>query len=232
MIDKLGKEEAAEGAAQFAKLGVYGWAPGLTEFGPQVWSIYTDTPDSPEQPKVTKPAAEHSGRFSGITPRASTESQAGDLQEVQMELNTYASHCHSAGWFTGPNPNMDDYSGFKLSYFGVTGFAECIRATLALSGTPFKDDRHTGETWSALKATLPEGIELPLFEMSPKDGGEPLTLSQSLDILRFVGDAMYNGRRLYPRDPDERTNCDEVGEQPNTPTDRHVETVRGRQGAR
>ena len=110
LIDKLGKEEAAEGAAQFAKLGVYGWAPGLTEFGPRVWSI-CDTSDSPEQPKVTKPADEHSGWVSGITPRASTESQAGDLQEVQMELNSYASHCHSAGWFTGPNPNMDDCTG-------------------------------------------------------------------------------------------------------------------------
>ena len=107
---------------------------------------------------------------------------------------------------------MDGYTGFKLSYFGITGLGECIRQAMALTGTPFDDDKQTGETWGALKATLPAGTQMPLFQMTPKDGGEPVTLSQSRAILRFVGSATYDGKSLYPEDPQERYWCDEVRE--------------------
>ena len=63
-----------------------------------------------------------------------------------------------------------------------------------------------------LKATLPAGTQMPLFQMTPKDGGEPVTLSQSRAILRFVGSATYDGKSLYPEDPQERYWCDEVRE--------------------
>jgi len=104
---------------------------------------------------------------------------------------------------------MQNAKDIELKYFGITGLGECIRATLALSGTAFKDTKITGPEWGALKATLPAGSQLPIFEMTTADG-ERLTLSQSRAILRLCGDLTYEGKALYPTDAMERFYCDEA----------------------
>jgi len=104
---------------------------------------------------------------------------------------------------------MQTAQDIELKYFGITGLGECIRATLALSGTAFKDTKLVGEEWGALKATLPPGSQLPIFSMTTADG-ERLTLHQSRAILRLCGDLTYEGKALYPTDAIERYYCDEA----------------------
>merc|ERR1711934_1234145 len=106
---------------------------------------------------------------------------------------------------------LDAYN-VKLTYFGITGLGEHIRVALALAGIPFEDERLTGEEWGKLKATLPPGSQMPILELSPKDGGDKQQLFQSRAILRLIGSAMYEGKPLYPTDPMERYHCDEVME--------------------
>lgn len=98
---------------------------------------------------------------------------------------------------------------FKLNYFPITALGEPIRATLALAGIPFEDDKVPGEKWKDLKPTLPTGSQMPILHVT--NGEETEMLFQSRAILRYVGSiGSYKGVRLYPSSPKARYYCDEV----------------------
>jgi len=103
---------------------------------------------------------------------------------------------------------------YKLSYFPITGLGEPIRATFALAGIPFEDERLPGDEWGKRKvdATSPFfGQQMPALVITDDAGGAAAPMFQSRAILRYVGTiGKYNGKSLYPDDPMERYNCDEV----------------------
>lgn len=99
---------------------------------------------------------------------------------------------------------------YKLNYFPITALGEPIRATLALAGIPFEDDRVPGARWGELKPTLPEGSQMPILHVTDESGSTQM-LFQSRAILRYVGTiGSYEGTKLYPDDPMARFYCDEV----------------------
>jgi glutathione S-transferase len=108
-----------------------------------------------------------------------------------------------------PPPEKKAKSTFKLNYFPITALGEPIRATLALAGIPFEDDRITGDKWKELKPTLPSGSQMPILHATLGESTE--MMFQSRAILRYVGSiGSYKGVRLYPTAPKARYYCDEV----------------------
>eukprot|EP00931_Biecheleriopsis_adriatica_P028097 TRINITY_DN16803_c0_g1_i1.p1 TRINITY_DN16803_c0_g1~~TRINITY_DN16803_c0_g1_i1.p1 ORF type:complete len:336 (+),score=56.50 TRINITY_DN16803_c0_g1_i1:63-1010(+) len=98
---------------------------------------------------------------------------------------------------------------FKLNYFPITFLGEPIRATFALAGIPFEDERIPGSQWQELKKTLPEGSQMPILHATRGDTTE--MMFQSRAILRYIGSiGSYKGTKLYPTRLIERFYCDEV----------------------
>jgi glutathione S-transferase len=79
----------------------------------------------------------------------------------------------------------------KLTYFDIAGRGEPVRLALALSKTPFEDERINFAQWGELKPKTPNG-QLPLLTID----GEVKT--QSMAMLRYIG-ATYSDT-LYPRE--------------------------------
>ena len=79
----------------------------------------------------------------------------------------------------------------KLTYFDIAGRAEPVRLALALSKTPFEDERIGFADWATLKPTTPQG-QLPLMTIDDQKK------TQSMAMLRHVG-ATYS-ETLYPRE--------------------------------
>lgn len=78
----------------------------------------------------------------------------------------------------------------KLTYFDLRGLpGEKLRYALALTGTPFEDNRVKFDDWQALKPKTKYGV-LPIIEI---DGVE---YSQSDSILRWI--ATLGDGSLYP----------------------------------
>jgi len=98
---------------------------------------------------------------------------------------------------------------YKLNYFPITALGEPIRVTFALAGIPFEDEPLPGAKWGEVKASLPEGSQMPILHMTA--GGKTEMMFQSRAILRYVGSiGSYEGTKLYPDDPMARYYCDEV----------------------
>jgi len=99
---------------------------------------------------------------------------------------------------------------YKLTYFGITGLGEPIRAAMALAGIPFEDEKVTGEQWGEKKKEPKfANCQLPVLEVT--EGGSSQCLSQSRAILRYIGKiGAFNGNKLYPEDPMQQFYCDEV----------------------
>ena len=90
----------------------------------------------------------------------------------------------------------------KLTYFDFHGGrGEPARIALSIGGIPFEDERVKGTDWERRKPGTPFGA-LPLLE---KDGE---ILAQSNAINRYVG-RLTN---LYPSDPWQAAQCDEIME--------------------
>jgi glutathione S-transferase len=90
----------------------------------------------------------------------------------------------------------------KLTYFDFHGGrGEPARIALSMGGIPFEDERVKGTDWERRKPGTPFGA-LPLLE---KDGE---ILAQSNAINRYVG-RLTN---LYPSDPWQAAQCDEIME--------------------
>merc|ERR1712196_461854 len=77
--------------------------------------------------------------------------------------------------------NMDG-APLTLTYFDLYGKAESIRMLLTHSSTEFTDNRVTGDSWAAFKASgkCANG-QVPVLEVGDK------CLNQSAAILRFIG---------------------------------------------
>lgn len=78
----------------------------------------------------------------------------------------------------------------KLEYFGIHGAGEKVRLALALTGTPFDDERISFDAWGKRKTTAKYG-QLPILTV---DGTE---MYQSDAMLRYVGAHCGDGA-LYP----------------------------------
>ena len=90
----------------------------------------------------------------------------------------------------------------KLTYFDFHGGrGEPARIALSMGGIPFEDERVKGADWERRKPGTPFGA-LPLLE----EDGE--ILAQSNAINRYVG-RLTN---LYPSDPWQAAQCDEIME--------------------
>ena len=109
----------------------------------------------------------------------------------------------NSGDFVGSPPDGGRPSGLlKLTYFDFHGGrGEPARIALSMGGIPFEDDRVKGTDWERRKPDTPFGA-LPLLE---KDGE---ILAQSNAINRYVG-RLTN---LYPSDPWQAAQCDEIME--------------------
>lgn len=94
--------------------------------------------------------------------------------------------------------------GIKLTYFNIHGAAEPTRLALALTGTPFVDDRLSFDQWKAVKPTMKYG-QVP---MMTRDGKQ---YYQSSAMLRWVGTYCGDGS-LYPvfDDADTTYQVDEI----------------------
>jgi hypothetical protein len=69
-----------------------------------------------------------------------------------------------------------------LTYFDLYGRAEACRMALVHSKTDFEDNRVTGESWAAFKASGKcNNGQVPVMEVAGK------FLNQSEAILRFIG---------------------------------------------
>ena len=49
--------------------------------------------------------------------------------------------------------------------YHITTLGEPIRATFALAGIPFDDDKVPGEKWAELKLILPVGSQMPILHV-------------------------------------------------------------------
>jgi len=102
---------------------------------------------------------------------------------------------------------------YKLSYFPYTALGEPIRATFALAGIPFEDERVPGEEWGKRKTDPSSPFyqqQMPALQITD-DSGANQVLFQSRAILRYVGRiGKYDGKALYPEDPMTQYCCDEV----------------------
>merc|ERR1711990_943015 len=83
---------------------------------------------------------------------------------------------------TGPQHKGMEGQPLTLTYFDLYGKAEAIRMLLTHSKTEFTDNRVTGESWAAFKASgkCANG-QVPVLEVGDK------ALNQSHAILRFIG---------------------------------------------
>lgn len=81
-------------------------------------------------------------------------------------------------------------SGIKLTYFNLHGAAEPTRLALALTRTPFVDDRLTQERWKEVKPLMKYG-QVPMMSREGKQ------YYQSSAMLRWVGSYCGDGS-LYP----------------------------------
>mmetsp|Transcript_2822 Transcript_2822/g.4806 ORF Transcript_2822/g.4806 Transcript_2822/m.4806 type:complete len:222 (-) Transcript_2822:137-802(-) len=101
---------------------------------------------------------------------------------------------------------------YELLYWPITGLGEPIRLTFVVGGIPFKDTTpKTDETFNDRKMALhpyaPDATGLPILTVDGKAYG------QSRAILRYIGRiAQYEGAPLYPTDPIEQIECDEMVE--------------------
>lgn len=68
---------------------------------------------------------------------------------------------------------------YKLTYFCIRGYAECIRQIFALADQKFEDVRLTKEEFAPLKSSFPFG-QVPVLEVD----GRPL--AQSMTICRYL----------------------------------------------
>merc|ERR1711934_89686 len=82
----------------------------------------------------------------------------------------------------GPQHKGMEGQPLTLTYFDLYGKAEAIRMILTHSKTEFTDNRVTGESWQAFKASgkCANG-QVPVLEVGDK------CLNQSAAILRFIG---------------------------------------------
>merc|ERR1711907_41939 len=100
---------------------------------------------------------------------------------------------------------------YRLTYFGITGLAECARAAMVLAGIQFEDVRMTMDEWKAAKEKDPllADKQMPFLDITT--GDKKQRMHQSRAILRYIGTiGKYNGKSLYPTDPLEAFYCDEV----------------------
>jgi len=102
---------------------------------------------------------------------------------------------------------------YKVTYFPITALGEPIRATLALAGIPFEDERVPGEEWGKRKSDPASpffGQQMPALTITADDSSQQV-LFQSKSILRYVGKiGKYDGKALYPEDPMAAYWCDMV----------------------
>lgn len=96
---------------------------------------------------------------------------------------------------------------YELMYWPVTALGEPIRLVLTIGGIPFKDttpasmDRE--EFMAKKKSFAPMQIPILLVDGKPMD--------QSRSILRYLGKIIeYEGKPLYPTDPMEAFECDNL----------------------
>ena len=88
----------------------------------------------------------------------------------------------------------------KLTYFGIAGRGEATRLALAISGTPWEDNRVAFSDWKDLKPATPWG-SLPVLTLN--DGRQ---IAQQRAVLRFVG----KETGLYPADSFAAAQVDEL----------------------
>jgi glutathione S-transferase len=94
----------------------------------------------------------------------------------------------------------------ELYYWPITGLAEPIRLALTIGGFAFKDFSPANLGMDAFNAKCDEADSQVPFLIA--DGK---VLQQSRAIIRYVGKlANYDGKPLYPTDPMEAFNCDEL----------------------
>mmetsp|Transcript_139092 Transcript_139092/g.259348 ORF Transcript_139092/g.259348 Transcript_139092/m.259348 type:complete len:218 (+) Transcript_139092:48-701(+) len=94
---------------------------------------------------------------------------------------------------------------YELLYWPITGLGEPIRMLMTMGGIPFKDTTpKTDETFMDRKASFaPMQIPILLVDGKPMD--------QSKSILRYLGKIItYDGKPLYPSDPLEAFECDNL----------------------
>ena len=109
---------------------------------------------------------------------------------------------NSGDFLASPSGGGGPSGLLKLTYFDFHGGrGEPARIALSMGGIPFEDVRVKGTDWERLKPDTPFGA-LPLLE---KDGE---ILAQSNAINRYVG-RLTN---LYPSDPWQAAQCDEIME--------------------
>lgn len=94
----------------------------------------------------------------------------------------------------------------ELYYWPITGLGEPIRLALTMGGFAFKDFSPANLGMDAFNAKKDEADSQVPFLIA--DGK---VLQQSRAIIRYVGKlANYDGKPLYPTDPMEAFNCDEL----------------------
>lgn len=99
---------------------------------------------------------------------------------------------------------------YELFYFPITGLGEPLRLVFVLGGVPFKDttpanDPSFQDRKAAIHPYAPEAGGLPVLTID----GKPF--AQSRAILRYLGRVCsYEGAPLYPSDPMEQLECDEM----------------------
>jgi len=99
---------------------------------------------------------------------------------------------------------------YELFYFPITGLGEPLRLTFVVGGVPFKDttpanDSRFQDRKAAVHPYAPEATGLPVLTIDGK------AYAQSRAILRYLGRiCSYEGNPLYPLDPMEQLECDEM----------------------
>eukprot|EP00746_Dinoflagellata_sp_MGD_P007713 gnl/MRDRNA2_/MRDRNA2_115329_c0_seq1.p1 gnl/MRDRNA2_/MRDRNA2_115329_c0~~gnl/MRDRNA2_/MRDRNA2_115329_c0_seq1.p1 ORF type:complete len:218 (-),score=43.60 gnl/MRDRNA2_/MRDRNA2_115329_c0_seq1:92-745(-) len=94
---------------------------------------------------------------------------------------------------------------YELMYWPITGLGEPIRMMFTLGGIPFKDTTpKTAENFMDKKKSFaPMQIPILLVDGKPMD--------QSKSIMRYLGKIIeYEGKPLYPTDPMEAFECDNL----------------------
>lgn len=101
---------------------------------------------------------------------------------------------------------------YELFYWPITGLGEPLRLCFVIGGIPFKDstpanDKGFQDRKAAVHPYMPEAAGLPVLTIDGK------AYAQSRAILRYLGRiCSYEGAPLYPSDPIEQMECDEMVE--------------------